>query len=330
MGEPLWETIGMDLTCRQLAVSLNDVAGSNNARIRVLATDGFNTSTAVSPVFVVGNKPPKASILSPDSNVIFETGSRVVALGTAFDMEDGSLSPEDLTWNSNIDGFIGMGHQIDLAVLSPGIHEIILRGEDSSGQIGSAVITVHVTERINTQPIANAGSDRMISANQSTQLDGMGSKDDDGDALSFSWTIISKPEGSLPYLTGQNTARPGFIADMSGRYAIQLIVFDGKIGSVPDRVNVDVVGNRPPLADAGPDQIIRAGNNCRASITLNGSGSSDPDGDILTYRWSGSFGTVTGVTPTVDLGLGIYEITLTVDDGKGGTASDTVVITVFD
>jgi hypothetical protein len=39
---------------------------------------------------------------------------------------------------------------------------------------------------------------------------------------------------------------------------------------------------------------------------------------------------VTGVTPTVDLGLGIYEITLTVDDGKGGTASDTVVITVFD
>src|SRR6266581_6006255 len=41
-----------------------------------------------------------------------------------------------------------------------------------------------------------------------------------------------------------------------------------------------------------------------ARITLNGTGSSDPDGDPLTYSWTGPFGTATGPTPTIILGVG--------------------------
>ena len=52
-------------------------------------------------------------------------------------------------------------------------------------------------------------------------------------------------------------------------------------------------------------------------MTLDGSGSSDPDGDPLTYTWTGSFGTATGVHPTVELPVGTWTITLTVDDGLG-------------
>jgi hypothetical protein len=88
--------------------------------------------------------------------------------------------------------------------------------------------------------------------------------------------------------------------------------------------------NQPPVANAGPDQTVQCTSPSGAAVTLNGTGSSDPDGDELTYTWTGPFGTVTGPTPTVTVPLGSHTITLTVDDGKGGTASDEVVITVQD
>ena len=88
--------------------------------------------------------------------------------------------------------------------------------------------------------------------------------------------------------------------------------------------------NRPPVADAGPDQVAAAGTGCLAAVVLDGSGSSDPDGDALGYTWSGPFGTATGVMPTVSLPLGTHIVSLTVDDGDGGTASDTVQVEVVD
>lgn len=96
-----------------------------------------------------------------------------------------------------------------------------------------------------------------------------------------------------------------------------------------------VPSNNPPVANAGPDHTVSAGASCQATVTLNGAGSTDPNGDTLTYTWKE--GTTTLATTTdpvkttsVTLGLGTHTITLTVDDGKGGTASDTVVVTVQD
>jgi uncharacterized repeat protein (TIGR01451 family) len=103
--------------------------------------------------------------------------------------------------------------------------------------------------------------------------------------------------------------------------------------------------NRPPSADAGPDQIVSAGATCQAIVTLNGGGSSDPDGDTLAYAWTiggllpppilfspidPSTGAVTGPAPTGPLPLGAHTITLTVTDAYGGTSSDSVVVTVRD
>ncbi len=83
----------------------------------------------------------------------------------------------------------------------------------------------------------------------------------------------------------------------------------------------------PPTADAGPDQTVNA-NLGTATVTLDGSGSSDPDGDPLTFVWTGPFGTVGGVSPTVTLSGGVHTITLTVDDGRGGVDTDTVIVAV--
>ncbi|MCI0389223.1 MAG: PKD domain-containing protein [Acidobacteria bacterium] len=90
------------------------------------------------------------------------------------------------------------------------------------------------------------------------------------------------------------------------------------------------ISNQPPVANAGPDRTVECSSHTGTPLTLNGSGSSDPDGDPLAFTWTGPFGSVTGVSPTVNLPLGTHTITLVVNDGRGGTASDAVIITVRD
>ncbi len=89
--------------------------------------------------------------------------------------------------------------------------------------------------------------------------------------------------------------------------------------------------NSPPVADAGPDQVVGA--IARATdVMLDGSASTDPDGDRLTFTWTGGFagGTATGPVPTVTFtGLGSYDVTLTVSDGELFD-EDTVTIDLVD
>ena len=84
-----------------------------------------------------------------------------------------------------------------------------------------------------------------------------------------------------------------------------------------------VVTNTPPVADAGDDQSVTA-TGSTTSVTLDGTGSSDVDGDDLTYTWSNG---ATGATPTVQLADGTHTLTLTVSDGEESD-TDEVTITV--
>lgn len=92
--------------------------------------------------------------------------------------------------------------------------------------------------------------------------------------------------------------------------------------------------NQPPLADAGPDQVVEATSSSGAIIWLDGSASDDPDGDPLTFSWTGTFpeggGAVLGELVQVTLPIGTHTINLLVDDGRGGTATDFLVVQVRD
>jgi hypothetical protein len=87
--------------------------------------------------------------------------------------------------------------------------------------------------------------------------------------------------------------------------------------------------NQPPVADAGADQTVEANKAGGADVTLTGTGT-DPDGDALSFTWTGPFGTASGAAPTVTLVLGSHTLTLTVEDGNGGTDTDDVMIDVVD
>ncbi len=95
-------------------------------------------------------------------------------------------------------------------------------------------------------------------------------------------------------------------------------------------IHDDPSHNNDPTVNLGDDYSVLIVENCEVLTTLDGSGASDPDGDPMEYTWTGPFGEIKGGNPVVTLPIGIHTITLTVIDGKGGQASDNLIITITD
>ena len=200
----------------------------------------------------------------------------------------------------------------------------------NDGTVDSAPDTVTISTD-NTAPVADAGPDDSGQVGDPITLDGSGSGDDDGDGLTFAWSFMSVPGGSTASLDDPSLAGPSFTIDVFGDYVVQLIVNDGTVDSAPDTVTIST-DNTAPVADAGPDDSGLIGD----PITLDGSGSSDVDGNGLTYAWSfmsvpgGSTASLddpslVGPSFTIDVS-GDYVVQLIVNDGTADSAPDTVTI----
>ncbi len=200
----------------------------------------------------------------------------------------------------------------------------------SDGKDNSLLDTVNIiVNQPNTVPTANAGSDQTVNTGTLVTLNGSGSSDADGNYLTYTWTQIA---GTNVTLSNNQSINPTFTPIFSGVYTFQLIVNDGTDNSLPDIVNI--ILNQPntvPTANAGIDQTINTG----TKVTMDGSGSSDADGDSLTYTWAQTAGTTVTLSDTHSMSptftpivSGVYTFQLIVNDGTDNSLSDIVNIIV--
>ena len=193
----------------------------------------------------------------------------------------------------------------------------------NDGLIDSTVTTTTVTAAVaNSAPVANAGTNQNVTVGTLTTLDGSASTDADRDALTYTWTLLSKPTSSTATLSSTNSPKPTFTPDLAGAYVTSLVVNDSKVTSSTVAVTVTAsTANSAPVANAGTNQSVTTG----AVVTLNGSGSTDANNNTLTYLWTwaskptsstAALSSAATASPTFTADLaGTYVANLVVNDG---------------
>jgi len=106
-------------------------------------------------------------------------------------------------------------------------------------------------------------------------------------------------------------------------------VICGNVTSLSPFTVVQVL-NQPPSANAGADQVVECSSHSGCSFTLNGSGSTDPDHDALSYVWKDGSGNVVGNAASVTLTRPLGTFTLTVTDPFNQSSTATTHVTVRD
>jgi hypothetical protein len=203
----------------------------------------------------------------------------------------------------------------------------------NDGLVNSASATVTITA-INVAPVANAGLPQNINTKAMVALNASLSTDVNSDALTYLWSITSKPTNSNATLSNATIVKPTFTADKEGTYVFSLVVNDGAVSSPADTVTINAsTANSSPVANAGVPQSV----NTTETVTLDGSGSSDSNSDPLTYFWSitstpansnATLSNPLSVNPTFTPDMtGSYILELVVNDGLASSLSDTVTIT---
>jgi hypothetical protein len=277
-----------------------------------------------------GNRPPVANA-GPDQTVAPASTATLNGSGST----DADGDPLTFAWSfiarpagsaATLSNPTGITPTV--AVDLPGDYVVGLVVNDGSVNSAQDTITISTT---NSPPAADAGPDRSAHVGSNVVLDGTGSSDADGNPLTFAWSVVSRPAGSAASINFPTSVSPTFVPDVAGSYLIQLIVNDGLLTSTPDTMMIDT-GNSPPVANAGPNQTVAPG----ANVTLNGSTSTDVDGDPLSFAWSfvarpaGSAAMLSNpaaVLPTFTADRpGDYLVQLVVNDGSAASLPDTVLV----
>lgn len=139
-----WRTLETNLTEKKLMVSTLDLPGGTQCYVRVMVTDGINTSEDDSngPFTTIGNT-PLAIISSPPDRTQFGTYELIQFIGKAVDLEE-KVAAGDLVWSSDLHGVIGKGLLVETVSLQEGTHTVTLDVTDGDGLKDSASIQIGI------------------------------------------------------------------------------------------------------------------------------------------------------------------------------------------
>jgi hypothetical protein len=269
-----------------------------------------------------------AQIGAPTKVLVRDTvtlsGSQSTASGT----------DEDITFSWS---FLSRPAGSNAVMLSAG-SEVARFAADTTGVFGVRLIagitgdadtaTASVESRTNLPPVAVAGNDTTVYANNlgygPVNLDGSASWDPEDDAITYEWVDISGPPGRVVGILNPTHYYPYITLSPAGDFVIELTVSD-QWDSHSDYVTVTVIDtfNHAPTADAGRSDLhVYVG----ADATLDGTLSSDPDLDVLTYAWSflsrpvGSAAVINdpsaSITSFTSDAEGDFQVQLEVSDGE--------------
>lgn len=284
--------------------------GTYEVALVVTDDSGAPLNTARDTMTVRVNAAPIADA-GPD--LIAAPGEEVTLDGT------GSVDPDDaiasFTWTFP-DGSEAQGPRVAHAFPTPGLHRVRLTVRDQTG-LAEAFDVDEVEVAVNAPPVAAAGPDLSVAPGEPVRLDGSASFDPDGTLTAWRWDFDDLPDPVLA-ATAERTW------DAPGVHTAQLTVTDASgaaNATATDEVTVRV--NHPPVAEAGPETVTDD-----LYVTLDGTASSDADGDRLILTWDFGDGSPPATGETVTHAYprsGIFPVTLTVDDGTGlsnATATD--------
>jgi len=262
----------------------------------------------VDTVLVTVNAAPKAVITAKARACI---GEQVSFSGVNSSDADGKIAAYH--WDFG-DGNSAESAQVSHAYNKPGLYHVTLTVDDGT-QTANSKSDFTTKLLINRFPFAIAGEDRIVCPGAEVTLDASASVDRDGLIKMYKWIL------------GDGSEKDGkvvkHIYQKSGTYKVRLTVFDETNTSCAANADtVVVIVNSSPIANAGPDRDAFIGG-AHDAILFDGTKSSDPDGDPLTYSWDFGDGSSepgakvfhTFVKP------GKYVVRLKVDDGKGAACS---------
>lgn len=332
-----WKDENGNLLGSSLSVSVQLTPGDH--AITFTATDPYGASrsgTVNVHVNEESNGTPTVGAIAPISTTVAHDGNPntntvdvVVSVGSVSDPDNDSLTYK---W-TNENGDVVSSSSSFTSTMTPGSHHLNVQVSDPYGASDSQGVDVTVSPEPNGSPVAIIGPDFTVKTQpgQTTatfELDGSSSTDPDDDSLGYQWTLQGQPAGSTSHLT---------VTQPVGVYTYTLTVTDAYGASSSKTVTVTVEqGNQTPVANGGPNKTVTVPHDGNAttktaSVSLDGSASSDPDGQSLSYEWRDQNGSVVGTAATLSRSLeqGSYSYTLKVTDPFGASANSTVLVQVL-